>query len=392
MRLKLQQKGFIQLIPLLLILVSIGVASAGTGIVLHQQGKLTPLVASISEALFVSQDSITKKTSEVVVSEEVQSVEEELSQGQREASQANQELEEAKLQAEKIKAEAERFRREAEDAQRLLKEQREQEALRKQQETQRLAEEQRIQEQERQRRRLLQESLGTQLSKLFNELIISRVTSDLASYQVLTLEIEALYQYKKDAVDSGINACNELYDSRIEWVREETERRKVATLAATRGLGPISMKAISDRIEGEGERDIEELEYARSACLAKYFIDTSVPALLSQVRSSISSLQGLNADSISSLVSGVKSVESQLSSALFLLGGSKSYSVPSLDVRPSSFTCKDDVSGFSCRDSFGSFLIRCSETTAGYFSCTDSDFNLISCQENQALGQVRCSF
>lgn len=375
MKLKLQQKGFIQLIPLLIILASMIVTSAGTGVILHQQGKLTPLVASISEALFVSKDTTTEKTGKIVASEEIQSAEEEeLNQGQ----------EEAKLQAEKVEAEAKRLKSEIEDAQRLLKGQREKEALRKQQETQRLAEEQ--------RRQILQESLGVQLSKLFNELVVTRIMSDLVSYQVLTSEIEELYQYKKDAVDSGVNACNELYDGRIEWVREETERRKIATLAGTRGLGPISMKAISDRIEGEGERDIEDLEYARSACLAKYSIDTSIPTILSQVRGNISSLQQLNTDSVSSLVSGINSVESQLSSALYLLGGSGSYSMPSLDVRPSSFTCKDDASGFSCRDSFGSFLIRCSETTFGYFNCRDSDFNLISCKENQALGQMRCSF
>jgi len=366
------------------------VASAGTGVVLHKQGRLTPFIANISEVFQTTKEAVIVE--EETVTSEASQAEQEPELKQKEVSQDNQELEEASLETEKLKSEVEKLKREMEDAQLLLNEQREQEALRKQQDTQRLAEEQRIQEQERQRRQLLQESLGVQLSKLFNELIVTRVMSDLASYQTLISEAEVLYQYKKAAVDSGVNACNELYDGRIEWVREETERRKRAAREGFRGLGPISQAAVLDRIEGEGGRDIKDLEYAKSACLAKYSIDTSIPTLLSQVRSNISSLQKLNTGSVSSLVSGIELVDSQLSSILFLLGGSKSYSMPSLDVRPSSFTCKDDVSGFSCRDSFGSFLIRCSETTAGYLNCRDSDFNLISCKGNQALGQMRCSF
>ncbi|MCG2692623.1 thermonuclease family protein [Candidatus Parcubacteria bacterium] len=144
------QKGFIQ-IPLIIgIIVSIvAVSTITTGVILHKQGKLTFLVADISE--------VFKRTEEITITEKVQS--EEPPTGQPEINQeeiTQHELEQAKLEdwkakaeVEKAQQEAERLRKEAEEAKRLAKEQKIQEELKKQQEVQRLAAEEAKQAAER---------------------------------------------------------------------------------------------------------------------------------------------------------------------------------------------------------------------------------------------------
>lgn len=59
------QKGFIQ-IPLLIVVIALIVfASAGTGVVLHKQGKLSPLVANISEVFKGTEEAITLEGEEI---------------------------------------------------------------------------------------------------------------------------------------------------------------------------------------------------------------------------------------------------------------------------------------------------------------------------------------
>lgn len=98
----MNQKGFIQ-IPLLIAIIfaTISVASAGTGAVLYSQGKLVPLVASISE--------VFKGTEDV----------EEISQQEQELKQTRLETEKKRQEIEKANAEAERLRVEQEEAQRI---------------------------------------------------------------------------------------------------------------------------------------------------------------------------------------------------------------------------------------------------------------------------------
>ena len=111
------QKGFIQISLLIAIILAVVIVSvATTGVVLHKQGKLSPLAANISE--------VFEKTEEVAVTEEIESEGPQIEQpeiSQEEILQ--QELEQAKRETEKAKAEAERLRKETEEAKRLAEEQ-----------------------------------------------------------------------------------------------------------------------------------------------------------------------------------------------------------------------------------------------------------------------------
>jgi len=98
----MKQKAFIQIPLLIAIIVAVVLASgATTGVVLYKQGKLTSLIAGISQ--------VFKGTEDI-----------------KEVSQQEQELEQARLEAEKVrqeaevaKAEAERLKTEQEEAQRI---------------------------------------------------------------------------------------------------------------------------------------------------------------------------------------------------------------------------------------------------------------------------------
>ncbi len=103
-----EQKGFIQIPLLLIIIASVIATSAGAGIILHKQGKLTPLVAAISE--------VFKGTGETAITEEIKPEEPQIEQpeiNQEEVTQ--QELEQTRLDAEKTKTEAEKFKTEVEN-------------------------------------------------------------------------------------------------------------------------------------------------------------------------------------------------------------------------------------------------------------------------------------
>ena len=114
------QKGFIQIPLLAIVIASIVVALAGTGVVLHRQGKLASIVANISEVFKgVGDTTISEekevKSEESQIDQEPELIGEEVIQqevSQKEISQ--QELEKAKLEAEKAKQEAEKTKAEME--------------------------------------------------------------------------------------------------------------------------------------------------------------------------------------------------------------------------------------------------------------------------------------
>lgn len=157
----MNQKGFIQ-IPLLIgIIVSIILASGvTTGVVLHKQGKLAPLLASVSKVFENTEDIETEIKFEEPYLKGEQSLLEETNQG--EDSQIEQELEQAQLEAEKAKQEAERAKAEME-------------RLKNEQEAQKLTEEQ--QKQEDQKRREIKERQAEETEKIVN---IKAVDEDLS--------------------------------------------------------------------------------------------------------------------------------------------------------------------------------------------------------------------
>ncbi len=166
------QKGFIQIPLLVMVIASIVVASVGTGVVLHKQGKLSSFTVNISEILKepknitgeelkTEEEIITEKTSESeIISEpeikelqtqsqnlqnELQTTKQQLEQTQRQLKQirdelestqkaqkltkekARQEVERANAEAERAKAETEKLRWKVEGAEKLVEKQKRQE-------------------------------------------------------------------------------------------------------------------------------------------------------------------------------------------------------------------------------------------------------------------------
>jgi hypothetical protein len=105
----MNQKGFIQIPLLIIIIASIVVASAGTGVILHKQGKLAFLTADISEALKQNEETTKETKQEELQNEqeptlEVGPIEEKVAQ--QEISENEIVQQEQKL-AEEIKPESE---------------------------------------------------------------------------------------------------------------------------------------------------------------------------------------------------------------------------------------------------------------------------------------------
>jgi len=108
------QKGLIQIPLLIIIIASIVVALVGTGIVLHKQGKLTPLIANISQVfkgtekpITIEPEEIKSKTKqvsesseEVIIPEASKSSDEEIQQKIAESEETQQLAEEIETQEE----------------------------------------------------------------------------------------------------------------------------------------------------------------------------------------------------------------------------------------------------------------------------------------------------
>jgi len=241
MKEKNNQKGFIQISLLVAIIISIVVVStATTGVVLHKKGKLTPLVASVSQVFRATKDTEPEVKSEKSQSteeqpqsekiniEEISQTEQELEQArleaektQAEAKRAQVEIEKAQLEAERLKAEqeaekaktkaeaeAERLKAEQE-AQRIAEEQQRQEELQRQEEAQRIAEEKQKQKEQEISQRI--ESgvnyYSNQISMLEQDIdqiasaYSARIDKELSSYLNLTSSITAMPMFKPAIVE-----------------------------------------------------------------------------------------------------------------------------------------------------------------------------------------------
>ena len=107
MKEKIKQEGFIQIPLLVIIIASIIVASVGTGVVLYkQQGKLTPLIANISEIFKETEETpilgeeIKPEKPQLGQKQELQSIEEDVSQPETDEEAFEKAQEEAGIQVE----------------------------------------------------------------------------------------------------------------------------------------------------------------------------------------------------------------------------------------------------------------------------------------------------
>ncbi len=138
------QKGFIQ-IPLLIaiLIASVSVASVGAGVVLHKQGKLTPLIANVSEVFKNVKNTREeiKKIETDITSDITSTIETE----ERKELKLQEEIKKQEKLRQQLKEEAEvKAQQELQqqlESQKLAEKQRRQEELRRQEEAQKLADE-----------------------------------------------------------------------------------------------------------------------------------------------------------------------------------------------------------------------------------------------------------
>ena len=206
--------------------------------------------------------------------------------------------------------------------------------------------------------------------------------------------MQGLYQTLVDISARGKQNCIASYNSKVQYAKNDAQRQKTANAESQRGFA--SSPAISQNIDAQLARDLEDIENWYSSCLAKYQVDASISSRLSQVSSQLSSLRHrVNSGGTVSIFE-VNSVGNEMISISRALGAaagvSGSLSLPSVGGQPSSITCINEITGFSCRDNFGSNAMRCTQTIAGFLNCTDSNFNNVSCQSNSTTGSIRCSW
>ncbi|OGG65335.1 hypothetical protein A3D71_04620 [Candidatus Kaiserbacteria bacterium RIFCSPHIGHO2_02_FULL_55_20] len=238
------------------------------------------------------------------------------------------------------------------------------------------------------------DSLESELLKFLNEQLSQQTKSDLDYYQRTISDLQSLNQMQAGISSSGKQNCLTSYNSKVKYAKDDAQRQKTANAEAQRGFA--SSPAISQNIDAQLARDLEDVENWYNSCLAQYQADSSVSGRLSQVSSQLNSLrQRVNSGGTvsTSEVSAVGNEIVSISRALGEAAGvSGSVSLPSVGSRPSSITCTNDITGFSCRDNFGSNAMRCTQSTPGFLNCTDSNFNSVSCQSNSTLGSLRCSW
>lgn len=391
----MNQKGFI---PIIFIIIGVIVATSASFGVVKYKDEITANVSKVFKPKIEAPDIESRGKDKVaeepeLIEEPIVEEEPGLEEKQDDAQKLQEQLErteQKRLEAEE-KARQKRLAEEAriqaeQEQQQQLEAQRLAEEKRKQEEARRLAEEQRQKELERQR---AQESLETQMTQLFNGLIRETVKSSLSSDLKAVSKLEEIYQSQKNAAAEAIQSCVRLYDSQIQWVKDDAERKRTAYYESRRGFA--TQPGIIDQINQDEERDIKALEEAKKSCYTKYSINNSIPSYLFQVRNEIYRLLNqLDTGSLATLVSGLNSVESELISIMRLLEISTA-SISPTSIQPTSFTCSNDVGGgFSCRDNLGSNTVRCSQSVGGYFDCRDSNLNHISCEQT-SLG-LRCSW
>ena len=194
----MSKKGFIS-IPILIAIIAgvVATVTVATGAVLYKQGKLAPLIASVSQTFKGTKDIEPEIKPEEPQPKEEQSLSEQISQ--EENSQTKQGLEQAKLEAEKAQAEAEKAKQEVEKAKAEM------ERLKVEQEAQKLAEERQGQEELRQQEeaaeKLAEEQQQQETEKQTNEhkrILGSTVASLYAHVEVLSEYIDNVTSIMKE--------------------------------------------------------------------------------------------------------------------------------------------------------------------------------------------------
>ena len=239
------------------------------------------------------------------------------------------------------------------------------------------------------------DSLGSELLKFINTQLVEQIKSDLDYYQRTVSDLRDLINLQKDIAQKGEQNCLASYNSKVEYAKSDAERQKTAYYESRSGFA--TQPGIVQNIDAQLERDLQDIEMWKDECLAKYRVNTSLESRLSQVSSNLNSVRqrfnssnnSVSSSEISSIRNEILSIASTLGSSL---GVSGSVSLPSLRSQPSSVTCTNDISGFSCRDNFGSHVMRCSQSTPGFLNCSDSNYNSVSCQSGTISGSVRCSW
>jgi len=239
------------------------------------------------------------------------------------------------------------------------------------------------------------DALGSELLEFLNTQIAEQVKSDLDYYQRTISDLKDLAKLQQSNATQGTQNCLASYESKVEYAKDDAERQKTAYYESRTGFA--SQPGIVEDIEEQLERDLEDIERWKESCLAQYDTNTSVDSRLSRVSSDLSSVrQRFNNSNSSVSTSEVNAIRNEITSIASVLansvGMSGSVSLPTIQSMPSSVTCTDSVSGFSCRDNFGSNVMRCSQTSPGFLNCTDSDFNNVSCQAGAVPGSMRCSW
>lgn len=229
------QKGFIQIPLLIIIIASITVASAGTGVVLYKQGKLTPFIANISQVFRRTGKPATIAPKEVKPEASLgqPQIEQESEESQTEQELTEQELEEARLEAETAKAEAERLKKKAEQLKEEAEEvkrkaeaektAREEARIRTEQESRRQLEAQRLAEEQRQREIARQQEIERQ--RQLEEQRERELELQQAVNQIKSLFTQKLNEYNSQlnllngqilAKENEINLIIEEYDKKIQ--------------------------------------------------------------------------------------------------------------------------------------------------------------------------------
>lgn len=239
------------------------------------------------------------------------------------------------------------------------------------------------------------DALGSELLEFLNSQIAEQVKSDLDYYQRTISDLKDLAKLQQNNASQGKQNCLASYESKIEYANDDAERQKTTYYESRSGFA--TQPGIVENIEKQLKRDLEDIERWKESCLAQYEVNTSVESRLNRASSDLSSIrQRFNSSNSSVSTSEVNAVRNEITSIAGVLassvGVSGSISLPSVQSMPSSVTCTDGVGGFSCRDNFGSNVMRCSQTSPGFLNCTDSNFNNVSCQAGVVPGSMRCSW
>jgi len=239
------------------------------------------------------------------------------------------------------------------------------------------------------------DSLGSELLKFLNAQLTEQIRSDLDYYTRTVSDVRDLINLQKDIAQKGEQNCLTSYNSKVEYAKSDAQRQKTTAQESQRGFA--SSPALYQNIDAQLERDLQDIEYWKDDCLAKYSVNTSLESRLNQVNSSLNSIrQRFNSSNASVSSSDISSIRNELlsisNSLASSLGVSGSLSLPSIRTQPSSVTCTNDVSGFACRDNFGSHVMRCSQSAPGFLNCSDSNYKNVSCQSGTIPGSVRCSW